>query len=191
MRSGFKLAIFAASVALLVGLALAGCSAEVNVGTGSEASGEEIAEEIRDAYEEETGVGLSRLTCEDAESSVGEEFNCTGRNARSVQLEISGKVTETTDDGFDYSWEVVKGIAPGVLFERALREQIEAGGVALSEVRCPVEVDIEVGSEIRCSAADRNGAARGVTVRLNDLDGGFDYKVDGANASGDGSSASS
>jgi hypothetical protein len=171
--------VIATLTAIASYLALAGCSAEVNVGGGSEASGEELAKEIRKAYADRTGIELSRLTCESVDADVGEKFSCSGRNARSVQLEIDGKVTDTTADGIDYNWSVVKAIAPGVLYERALRQSIEEGGVALSDVRCPVEVEVKTGSKLRCKATDRNGVSRGVTLRLTDLDGGFDYTVDG------------
>lgn len=171
--------------ALAACLALAGCSAEVNVGGSSGASGEEIAEEIRDDYDGKTGIGMTRLTCEGVEENAGERFSCSGRNERGVQLEISGKVTDTAGSGFDYSWHVSKAIAPGVLYERALRREIEAEGVALADVRCPVEVEVKVGAEVRCRATDRNGASRSVELRLTDTDGGFDYTVEGEGPAGD------
>lgn len=167
-----------AATGALACLALAGCSAEVNVGGGSEASGKELAEEIRADYEDQTGIALRRLTCEGVDDQEGETFSCSGRNARGVQLEIDGEVTDASGSGFDYRWDVTAAVAPGVLYERTLREQIEARGVALSEVNCPVEVELEVGAELRCEAADRNGVVRGVTIRLTDLDGGFDFEVD-------------
>jgi len=160
-------------------LAFAGCSAEVNVGGGSEASGEEIAEEVRAKYAGKTGIELTRLTCEGVKADVGEKFTCSGRNARGVQLEIAGRVTDAGGDGFDYSWHVTGAVAPGVLYERALRRQLEEEGVVLAEVRCPVEVEVEVGEEVRCRATDRSGSSRGVTLRLSDLDGGFEYRVGG------------
>jgi len=175
MRSSIRLAALAAVSCL----AFAGCSAEVSVGGGSDASGEEIADEVRGDYADETGIALKRLTCEGVEANVGEKFTCSGRNARGVQLEIAGKVTDTSGDGFDYSWHVTGAVAPGVLYERALRRQIEEEGVALAEIRCPVEVEVEVGEELSCRATDANGSSRGVTLRLTDLDGGFEYSVDG------------
>jgi hypothetical protein len=182
-------AVAAIALALAAPIALGGCSAEVSVGGGSEASGEEIAEEIRGDYAERTGIELPKLTCEGVEGDVGARFSCSGRNARSVQLEIAGRVTDSGGDGFDYSWKVVEGVAPGVLYERALRGALERDGVAIAEVRCPVEVEIEVGSKLRCEATDRSGSSRGVTLHLTDLDGGFDYAVDGG-APADGSTSS-
>jgi len=178
-----------AGAGLLSCLVLAGCSAEVNVGSGSEASGEEIAGEIREDYVDETGIELTRLTCEGVEESEGERFGCSGRNGNGVQIEIAGKVTDTAGSGFDYSWRVSKAIAPGVFYERALREEIEANGVALSEVRCPVEIEVKVGATVHCEAADRNGIGKGITLRLTDTDGGFDYAVDGEGPEDDSSAS--
>jgi|GEM_PF-919964 len=176
-------------IAVVAALALAGCSAEVSVGGDSSASGEEIGGEIRSDYEDKTGIALRSITCEDVEGDRDERFSCSARNARGVQLEIDGEVTDTESGGFDYSWQVVEGIAPGVLYERALRRQIEAQGVGLAEVRCPVEIEIRVGAEVSCDATDRNGASREVTLRLTDLDGGFDFEVEGHGSEAGGESA--
>ncbi len=175
MRSSIRIAALAAASCL----AFAGCSAELNVGGSSDASGEEIADEVRSDYVDQTGVALPRLTCEDVKASVGERFTCSGRNAHSVQIEIAGRVTDTSGGGFDYSWHVSEAVAPGVLYERALRRQLEERGVAIAEVRCPVEVKVEKGAELRCRATDTGGSSRGVTVHLTDLDGGFEFTVDG------------
>lgn len=169
------------NAAALASLTLVGCSAEFSIGdsTAGRASGEEIADEIRADYERQSGVELRSITCEDVERESGEEFDCSARNSRGVQLEIDGEVTDVEADGFDYEWQVVAAVAPGVLYERALRRQIEEQGVALAEVRCPVEIEMEVGAELTCTASDRNGASRQVAIRLTDLDGGFDYQVEG------------
>lgn len=178
-----------AGAGLVACLALAGCSAEVNVGSGSEASGEEIAGEIREAYAGKTGTELTRLTCEGVRENEGERFSCSGRNENGIQIEIAGKVTDTAGSGFDYSWRVSKAIAPGVFYERALRRDIEESGVTLAEVRCPVEIEVEVGAEVRCEATDRNGVSKTVTLSLTDADGGFDYAVDGEGPANDSSAS--
>lgn len=172
------------AVVLAFGLALFGCSAEFDVGGDSGASGEELAEEIQEDYVDQAGVEMRGLTCEGVEGDEGEKFSCSGRNERSVQLKISGEVTDAGGDGFDYEWRVTEAVAPGVLYERALRRQLEERGVGLSEVRCPVEIEVDVGEEIECEATDRNGATRTVELRLTDRDGGFDYNVPEGESSG-------
>lgn len=168
------LAVFAA----IPFLAFAGCSAEVSVGGGdSEASGEEIAEKIKPAYERKTGIALTRLTCESVKGEKGADFECSGRNARGAQLEIGGRVTGTEGDEFDFHWEVTKAVAPGVLYERALREEIEERGVTLSRVECPVEIEVEVGSRVFCEATDAGGVTKKVMLTLTDLDGGFEFAI--------------
>jgi hypothetical protein len=179
------------TLALAFGLALFGCSAEVNVGDGSDASGEELAEEVQADYVDQAGVEMRGLTCEGVEGNEGEKFTCTGRNERSVQLKISGEVTDTDGEGFDYEWRVTEAIAPGVLYERALRRELEERGVGLSDVRCPVEIEVDVGERVECEATDRNGVTRTVELRLTDRDGGFDYNVpEEEGKDGEGASAS-
>lgn len=173
----FRLAPVA--VLAVLGSAAIGCSAEVSIGDGGGASGEEIAADIGADYEDRSGIAMRSLTCEDVDGDEAESFSCSGRNERGVQLEIDGEVTDSESDGFDYSWEVTEAIAPGVLYERALRRELEARGIALSEVRCPVEIEVVEGAEVRCSATDGDGDSAGVTLRLTDGDGGFDYSVDG------------
>jgi Domain of unknown function (DUF4333) len=167
-----------AVLAALPFLAFAGCSAEVSVGgDSSEASGEEIADKIKPDYERKTGIALTRLTCESVKGEEGARFECSGRNARGVQLEIGGRVTDTEAGEFDFHWEVTKAVAPGVLYERALRAEIEEQGVALSQVTCPIEIEVEVGARVFCKATDASGATRTVMLTLTDLDGGFEFAV--------------
>jgi hypothetical protein len=180
------------AAALVFGLALLGCSAEFDVGGDSGASGEDLAEEIRADYVDQAGVEMRGLTCEGVEGNEGEKFSCSGRNERSVQLKISGEVTDASGDGFDYEWQVTEAIAPGVLYERALRRQLEERGIGLAEVRCPVEIEVDVGEEIECEATDRTGVTRTVELRLTDRDGGFDYNVpEGEDSGTEGASTTS
>ncbi len=173
-----KLSAVLAALAALPFLLFSGCSASVDIGGGdNEASGEEIAGKVEDDYKGQTGIALTRLTCESVKGEVGARFECSGRNARGVQLEIGGRVTDTESGGFDYSWHVTKAVAPGVLYERALRAEIEERGVTLSAVECPVEIEVVEGATVFCEATDAGGTTRGVTLTLTDLDGHFDYKV--------------
>lgn len=191
-RSKLLIVSLAAASALVAWLAFSGCSAEVSVGGGgSEASGEEIAEKVRGDYADKTGIALDHLTCEGVKVEVGARFECSGSNAHGVQLEITGKVTDTSSDSFDYRWHVSKAVAPGVLYERALRREIEERGVTLSEVRCPVQIEVEVGAEVHCEAADASGEVRDVTLTLTDLDGGFDFTVAGGPSESTGPTESS
>jgi len=180
------------AVLAAIGFAAIGCSAEVSVGGDSgdgTVSGERIAKDIRAEYERKSGIALRSLTCEDVEGEEAESFNCSGRNERGVQVEIDGRVTDSETGGFDYRWEVTEALAPGVLYERALRRELESRGIGLTEVRCPVEIEVDVGAEVRCTATDREGDSAGVTLRLTDLDGGFDYSVEGHGPEADGHGA--
>lgn len=173
-----KLSALLAALAALPFLLFSGCSASVEVGGGDEeASGEEIAGKIQDDYEGKTGIALTRLTCESVKGEVGARFECSGRNARGVQIEIGGRVTDTESGGFDYSWNVTKAVAPGVLYERALREEIEERGVALAAVECPIEIEVKEGATVYCEATDTEGVTRRVKLTLTDLDGHFEFAV--------------
>ncbi|MEZ5078884.1 MAG: DUF4333 domain-containing protein [Solirubrobacterales bacterium] len=176
-------------VAVLAAIAVVvmGCSAEVSIGDRDGASGEEIADDIRADYEDQTGVALRSLTCEDIEGDEAETFNCSARNENGFHLEIDGEVTDS--DAGRFHWEVTEVIAPGVYYERALRRELESRGIAIKEIRCPVEIEADVGAEIRCTATDGDGDSAGVTLRLTDEAGRFDYSVDGHSPEADGHGA--
>jgi hypothetical protein len=162
---------------LLLCATLAGCSAEVSVGDGDQASGEHIAREIRKEYTAKTGIALPRLTCTEVDDKVGAAISCTGRNARDIQLDLEGEVTAVDGDGFDYRWEIAEARAPGVFYERAARRVIAQRGAPVADLRCPAQVELRVGEELLCELDTGSGPPRELTIRLTDLDGGFDTSV--------------
>jgi hypothetical protein len=162
---------------LLLCATVAGCSAEVSVGGDDQASGESIAREIRKEYVADTGIALPRLTCSEVDGEVGAAISCTGRNARDIQLDLEGEVTAVDGDGFDYNWKIASARAPGVFYERAARRVIEQRGAAIADLRCPAQIELRVGAEVPCELVDGSGVERGMTLRLTNLDGGFDIAV--------------
>lgn len=167
---------------LLICATLTGCSAEVSVGDKDQASGDEIAREIRAEYVEDTGIALPRLTCSEVEGEVGAPISCSGSNARDIQLDFAGKVTAVEGDGFSYRWKVASARAPGVFYERAARRLLEQRGATVADLRCPAQVDLRVGEQLRCELDVGSGSPRVLTIRLTDLDGGFQTAIDSAPA---------
>lgn len=167
---------------LLLCVLLAGCSAEVSVGERNQASGDKVAREIREEYVGKTGIALPRLTCTEVEADVGAEISCTGRNAREIELQIAGEVTATDGDGFDYKWKISEARAPGVFYERAARRQVEDRGIAVADLRCPTQVEMRVGAEFSCQITNAEGDQGRLNIRLTNLDGGFEWGIQGASA---------
>jgi hypothetical protein len=165
---------------LLLCSTLAGCSAEVSVGDKDQASGEHIAREIRAEYVEDTGIALPRLTCNEVDGEKGAAISCTGRNARDIQLDIAGKVTDVDGDGFDYTWKIASARAPGVFYERAARRVLAQRGAPVADLRCPAQVELRIGERFRCELDTGSGPPRGLTITLTNLDGGFETALDSA-----------
>lgn len=168
------------AVAVAAVVVLGGCDAEVSIG-GASADGEELAEEIRAEYEDETGIALTELTCEDLDAEVGAELSCEGRNARDVELVVGGEVT-SVDEGEDdirYRWTIVRAVAPGEVYAAAARRQLEAEvGEPLADLTCPERIVVAEGETVRCELVTTDGATLGATLRLTDRAGGFDIEVD-------------
>lgn len=166
-----------AAVSVVLGAALAGCSAEVNVGSKDQASGAKIARDITGEYERQTKIELPRLTCQEAKAKVGAPIACTGRNAKDIELELAGEVTAVDDDGLNYRWKVSKALAPGTFYANGARRVLEGQGAPVAEVTCPAKVEIRVKNEVRCKLRTTEGEERAVLLLLTDTDGGFRVKV--------------
>lgn len=168
---------------LIAALALGGCSGEVSIGE-QQVSAEKIERDIRGAYEAQTDLDLTRLTCEPADAEVGARIDCDGRNERDVTLTISGQVTKVNDDDVDYRWDVVKAVAPGDIFAAEVGKLLQRRyGPVVADVTCPDRIEIRKGAEFRCEATARNGDTGTAVLVLTDDDGKFTVKsFDGESA---------
>lgn len=158
---------------LLVAGLLAGCNAEVSVGE-KEVSSEEVENDIRGQYEAKTDIDLPRLTCESTTAEVGETIECDGRNARDVELTITGEVTTVEDGRVGYRWTVAKAVAPGALFaDEVGRLLVKQYGPVVADVTCPDGIEVKQGVEVTCRATAKNGDTGNAVIRLTDGDGAF------------------
>lgn len=166
---------------------LAGCSGEVSIGQ-QQISAEKIERDIRGAYEAQTNLDLTRLTCESADAEEGARIDCDGRNSKDVTLTISGQVTAIEDDNAKYRWEVVKAVAPGTLFANEIGGLLERQyGPVVADVTCPDKIEVKEGEEVSCKATAKNGDVGTAVIVLTDGDGKFTLKsFDGGGSSGGG-----
>lgn len=165
---------------IALGFGLGGCSAEVSIGDKDQASGSSIAKDITGEYERRTKIELPRLTCQEAEAKVGAPIACTGRNAREIELELSGEVTAVDDGGLDYRWEISKALAPGTFYASSARDVLERQGAPVADLSCPAKVEVRVNNQVRCLLRTTDGDERDVLLLLTDTDGAFKLKVAGA-----------
>ena len=164
-------------VAALAATLLAGCSGEVSVGGGKQVSAEDVERDIRGAYEAQTDIDLTRMTCESTDAKVGAKIDCDGRNARDVTLTFAGEITAVDDDGVDYDWKVVKAVAPGDLFANAVGKLlVQKYGPVVADVTCPAKIEVRKGAEVTCEAKAKNGDVGKAVLVLTDTDGKFSIK---------------
>jgi hypothetical protein len=160
-----------------VALALAGCEASVDVGGDPSLSAAEIEQAIRAQYSQQNaGIALTELACEDATAEIGATIRCEGRNSRDVELEIGGEVTRVDDDEgrADYDWRVTGASAPGALYERAAREVLlDQTDVPVATVECPLRIEVVVGARVSCTVRTTNGTTLPAVLELTDQEGGF------------------
>jgi|LakMenEpi03Aug12_release.lakeMendotaPanAssembly.Ray.scaffolds.fasta_scaffold78446_3 hypothetical protein len=161
-------------VAVASVLGLAGCDFYCSV--GGSIPPEELEKQVRLSYEDETGIVVKSINCEEADDDTGSPISCEATNAGGVDLTIEGEVTsyDSEAEKVRFDWEVTKAVAPGTLYgDAAAMTLADSTGVAIAEVRCPEEIVVKEGARVECTAIAPNGAESGVTLILTDGDGGF------------------
>jgi hypothetical protein len=160
--------------AIALTLGLAGCNFYCSVGGSIPA--EELEKQVRLSYEDETGIVVKSITCEEADDDTGSPISCEAVNAGGVELTIDGEVTsyDSETEKVRFDWEVTRALAPGTLYGDAAATTLsENTGVPISEVKCPETIAVEKGAQVQCTAVAQNGDESKVTLILTDRDGGF------------------
>ena len=159
---------------LTVCLVLAGC--EFSCSVGGSVPAEELETEIRLSYEDETGLVVKNISCEEAGDDTGSPISCRATNANGVDLRIDGEVTsyDSTTEKVNFDWKVSRAVAPGTLYgDAAARTLTSNTGVPVAKVICPERIVVEKGARVDCRAISPDGAEFDVTLTLTDGDGGF------------------
>lgn len=162
-------------------LVIAGCEFSCSVG-GSVPAGE-LEKQVRLSYEDQTGILVKSISCEEAGDDTGSPISCKATNVNGVLLDIGGEVTSYDADRerVKFDWEVTRAVAPGTLYADAAARTLSArSGVPITEVVCPKKVVVEKGARIDCTAIFPDGSKSGVTLTLTDRDGGFRAEITGA-----------
>ena len=164
--------------AIAASFLLAGC--EFSCSVGNNVSAEELDKQVRLSFEDQTGVLLTSIDCDETDADVGSEITCDATNENNVDLKIEGKVTEFNSgtDKIKFDWEIVSAAAPGSSFERAARRSLaQQTGVVINDVKCPGKIDLVRGNEVDCTAVDLQGNEREVVLTLTDDVGAFDVNL--------------
>jgi hypothetical protein len=163
---------------IVTALLLAGC--EYSCSIGNTVSAEELDKQVRISFEDETGVLLTSIECEEADADVGSEINCEATNENDLELTIEGTVTSYDSDTekVKFDWEVVSATAPGDNFAVAAKSSLASqSSVQLDNVACPDRIELEPGNKIDCTAEDINGNDRDLVLTLTDDEGGFNVRL--------------
>ncbi len=163
---------------IVTALLLAGC--EYSCSVGNTVSAEELDKQVRISFEDETGVLLKTIDCEEADADVGSEINCQATNENDLELTIEGTVTsyDSETEKVRFDWEVVSAMAPGETFAVAARNSLASqSNVTLDNVACPDKIELERGNKVDCTAVDVAGNNRDLVLTLTDDEGGFDVRL--------------
>lgn len=169
------LALCLAGAAILV----AGC--EFSCTLGGSIPAEELERQVRLSYEDETGIVIRSITCEESDPDSGSPISCRAVNEAGVDLEIGGEVTsyDGVDEVADFDWQVTRAVAPGTVYADAARQTIQNQfGVTVDRVECPDRIVVERGARVACTAIEPGGARTGIVLALTDRDGGFEVSVE-------------
>lgn len=170
------LAVGLASMALLV----SGC--EFSCSLGNSISSDELERQVKDSYEEEIGLTLTSITCDEAKPDKGSPISCEATNAPGVNLWIEGTVTSYDSDTqvADFDWEVVRAESPGRIYANAAAGTVEQEwGIPVDRIECPDRIPVETGEKVECIAVEPNGVRTALILTLTDDEGGFDIEVKG------------
>lgn len=140
-------------------------------------SAEELNKQVRLSYEDETGVKLTSIDCEESDADVGSEINCSANNEKDIELTIEGTINSYDEDTqkVKFDWEITSAMAPGKTFAIAARNSLaNQSNVSLDEVVCPDRIELKTGNKVDCTAEDANGSNRDLVLTLTDQEGGFD-----------------
>jgi hypothetical protein len=163
---------------VVTALLLAGC--EYSCSVGNTVSAEELNKQVRISYEDESGVLLKTIDCEEADADTGSEINCLATNENDVDLKIEGAVTsyDSETEKVKFDWEVVSASAPGEKFALAARNSLaNQSDVSLRDVVCPEKIELQTGNKVDCTAVDITGNDRELVMTLTDEEGGFDVRL--------------
>ena len=162
-------------------LALAGC--EFSCTLGGSIPAEELERQVRLSYEDEIGIVIRSITCEESDPDTGSPISCRAVNEAGVELTIRGEVTsyDGVDEIADFDWQVTRAVAPGTVYADAARQTIEREfGVTVDRVECPDRIVVETGARVSCTAVEPGGVRTGIVLTLTDRDGGFRVTVEGS-----------
>jgi hypothetical protein len=158
------------------GAILTGCNASFSVGGDDGISADKIESAISAQYAEQNpGITLTRINCDDAEAEVGAPVACRGVNSRDVDLEFAGEVTDIDSDAnrANYRWEVIRALAPGAIYEAAALELLRGQGLAVQSVSCPLRIEVVAGTRVNCEVTGQDGNSVTAVLELTDQSGGF------------------
>lgn len=160
-----------AAASVLAAVAVAGCSASVEVG-GTGFDRDKAERTIKDLVAEQIGAQVRAVDCPaDVDVKTGNRIRCTVAGIDGSKGPVN--VRFKNDDGD------VRVSAPLLHVreaEQAISGQITAklGGQTL--VRCPEIIPVATGRTVRCRAT-KGGETRPVEVVLTDAAGHFRYRV--------------
>ena len=175
--NGRRLVVLAAVAGTVL---LAGC--EFSCSLGDSISSDELERQVEDSYEEETGLSLTSITCDEAKPDKGSPISCEATNAPGVSLWIEGTVTSYNTDTqvADFDWEVVRAESPGRIYANAAAVTVEQEwGIPVDRIECPDRIRVEAGEKVECVAVEPNGVRTALILTLTDDEGGFDIEVKG------------
>lgn len=170
--------LIAIGATIVTALLLAGC--EYSCSVGNTVSAEELDKQVRLSYEDETGVLLTSIECEEADADPGSEISCVATNEAGLDLTIEGEVTsyDSETEKVKFDWEVVSAVAPGETFAIAARNSLaRQSGVPLENVSCPDGIELRKGNKVNCTAEDVAGNSRDLVLTLTDEEGAFDVRL--------------
>jgi hypothetical protein len=161
-----------------VKVALCIVAAAVAVGCGddkksSTVDASEVEQQIEHGLHSATSK-IATVSCpDDVKSETGAKFTCTAKSADGGSAKVA--VTETkAPDEFTYRFKDGTVKLAGASVDKALEEDLAAGGAPNATVNCPSTVAVKTGTTVSCPVSGAGGGSAVVTFEFSDATGAID-----------------
>jgi Domain of unknown function (DUF4333) len=165
--------VFACIVAVVLGLAAAGCGDDEESADAATADSATIESQIKSQLSTDATKVSSAKCPAEIESDAGSTFECSVSWANGA----NGRVEVTAKGANRFSYEPVPGSVkvPGATIEESLEQELGTQGAPDAQANCPDTVIVKVDTTVTCELGGAGGAAGGtVTYTFSSADGTVD-----------------
>jgi hypothetical protein len=126
---------------------------------------------------------VSSVACpDDVANETGAKFTCKAKLSGGGSAQVAVEITRAPNE-FSYSFKPGTVVLAGASVDKALEQELAAGGAANATVDCPATIKVKAGATVSCPVTGGGGGAANVSFQFSDAAGSIEdssVKADGA-----------